>query len=132
MIDVEIEAELRSSFRDTCFRAKVIVHEVGMMPDHVHLAVSIPPESSISSFMRTIKTSATSHIKRAARSPNGQFFGWQNEYGIFSFSERSLPDVAAYIANQREHHANNTLRPIFERLERPYPAERNPGGVTTS
>jgi hypothetical protein len=45
--------------------------------------------------------------------------------------ERSLPDVVAYVENQRAHHAAQEIRPIFEITERPRPpADPSPGGAS--
>ena len=31
-------------------------------------------------------------------------FRWQDGYGAFSFSQRDLPGLKRYVANQKEHH----------------------------
>ena len=36
-------------------------------------------------------------------------FGWQDGYGIFSVSKSHVPEVIAYIKNQRVHHKRQTF-----------------------
>ena len=43
-------------------------------------------------------------------------FAWQGEYGVVSFGEKNLPDVVAYIQNQRERHAAQRLWDSFEQF----------------
>jgi putative transposase len=49
-----------------------------------------------------------------------QEFAWQAEYGVVSFGEASRSRIVAYVENQRQHHADQTLVQIYEQLERPY------------
>jgi hypothetical protein len=39
---------------------------------------------------------------------------WQAEYGVSSFSEKTLPSIVDYINNQKKHHAENTLSAALE------------------
>jgi putative transposase len=82
----------------------VVVHAVGGVDDHVHLAVSIPPTVTVSDAVRRIKGASS----RALKVDVAPYFGWQREYSIDSFSERHLPKVAAYITNQHQHHRDRT------------------------
>ena len=36
-------------------------------------------------------------------------FSWRAEYGLFSLSERGLPHLLAYLANQEIHHQDGTV-----------------------
>jgi len=42
--------------------------------------------------------------------------GWQAEYGVITFGERSLPAIVRYIVNQEEHHRANSLWNHFENI----------------
>ena len=48
-------SQLRESVRDLCKYKGVEIIEVHLMPDHVHMLVSIPPKISVSSFMGYLK-----------------------------------------------------------------------------
>jgi len=94
-----------------------IVHAVGVMPDHVHLAVSIPPTIAITDFMRLVKGSSSHLLNQMSERSRDEIFAWQAEFGVLTFGERSLKDVRDYIDNQRTHHAEGTLLHSFEQLE---------------
>jgi putative transposase len=91
------------------------------MPDHLHLAVSIPPKVAIADIVRRLKSASSLIVNRAEGEGEKGRFAWQAEYGVISLGERSLPDVVAYVRNQRAHHADRTVRSSYEETERPYP-----------
>jgi putative transposase len=125
IIDAGREETIRRSIRTTCSEHGAPIHAIGVMPDHVHLAVSLPPRIAISDFMHALKGSSRHLINRIGADAGHDTFGWQPEYGVLSFGERSLPDVVAYVENQAAHHASDDLRSAFEHVERPYdPAAR--------
>lgn len=47
---------------------------------------------------------------------DGQF-KWQSGYGALSIGERSLETVMEYAARQKEHHKNQTIISIYERMD---------------
>jgi putative transposase len=89
-----------------------IPHAVGGIEDHVHLALSIPPRLAVATVVGRLKGASSHHVSHAL-TPGGAF-AWQAEYGVFSFSERALPRVVAYVHDQRNHHAAGTLWPKLE------------------
>jgi putative transposase len=117
LIGSEEEAVIAESLRMTMARMKMIGHAIGMVDDHAHLALSIPPTVAISEVVRRLK-GASSHLV-AQRLTSGDGFAWQSEYGVLSLTERALPTVVAYVQNQKQHHADNTLIHGLERTEQP-------------
>jgi putative transposase len=91
--------------RSTAQRHDIVVHAIGGVEDHVHMAISIPPKLSVADAVRRIK-GGSSH---AIRTELGPTFGWQNEYSIDSFSQRHLKQVVGYIENQHQRHGDRTL-----------------------
>jgi REP element-mobilizing transposase RayT len=83
-----------------------VVHAVGGMEDHLHLAVSAPPKISLSRFVGEIKGNS-SHFVNHVIEPDLEFY-WQEEYGVVSFGEKDLSYVVRYVHNQRNHHCNGT------------------------
>lgn len=124
-IDDGREEIIRRSIRATCKEHGALIHGIGVMPDHVHLAASIPPRIAIADFVRQLKGSSSHLVNHVEHGRHPGAFAWQHEYAILSFGERSLPDVIAYVENQRSHHADQTLLPAFEETERPF--DRNDG-----
>ena len=51
----KIKIDIRSIIKDLCKWKGVEIIEGNVMPDHVHLLVSIPPKISVSSFMGYLK-----------------------------------------------------------------------------
>lgn len=110
IIDDGLAATLEASLQRTCRRLQVVVHAIGWMPDHVHLAVSIPPKHAVSDVVRALKGASSHDINQASPAR----FGWQGDYGAFTFSDRGLTDVVDYVANQKERHAAGTLFAALE------------------
>jgi hypothetical protein len=50
----------------------------------------------------------------------GDGFGWQPEYGVFSFSQRGPAEVVAYVENQRDIHAKRLTKTFYERSDTPF------------
>lgn len=96
-----------------------IVHAIGTMPDHVHVAISIPPRVAIAQVVSRLKGSTSYRFGHDARSETWP--GWQAEYGVITITEKVLPDVVDYIRSQPRRHANQELYMGYEQMEAPYP-----------
>jgi putative transposase len=92
----------------------IIVHAIGGMEDHVHLAVSIPPKVAVANCIRHLKGSSAYYVNRLHGADLR--FRWQDGYGVLSFGERSLPQIVSYVLNQREHHRQGTLIALYEQM----------------
>ena len=51
----QLRADIRDIIKDLCKWKGVEIIEGHMMPDHIHLLVSVPPKYSISQFMGYVK-----------------------------------------------------------------------------
>ncbi|HEU4793874.1 MAG TPA: IS200/IS605 family transposase, partial [Nitrolancea sp.] len=112
LIVPEKRLEVHRVLADGARKDGIIVHAVGGVEDHIHLAVSIPPALSIATVVGRIK-GRSSHTLSPLFDGS---FGWQAEYGVISFSERDLPRVVAYMENQVRHHQSGTLWPTLEHV----------------
>lgn len=90
------------------------IHAAGNVEDHIHIALSIPPNLSIADCIRHIKGASAFAINRLDGS-DGKF-KWQEGYGSLSIGERSLPKLMEYVAKQKEHHAENKISAVYERI----------------
>ena len=107
-----VEAIVRAAFADE----RVVVHAVGWMPDHVHVAASIPPALAVADVVRRWKGSSSHRINDRRRADGrGETFGWQAEYGVHTFGNAALPQVVAYVENQHERRQPDDLWPDLER-----------------
>jgi putative transposase len=113
---------IERSIRATCHDLEVVVHAVGMMPEHLHVVLSVPPRHAVANVVKRIKGESSHLLNHSAGSVDSDWFGWQPEYGVVSFSERALPDVVAYAKNQRAKHAADALWPTYEIIEQERPS----------
>ena len=111
----------RKNFIQECFREDVQKYMAGIiekkrqklyamycMPDHVHILVSLSPETSISDLVRDVKANSSKYL-------NEQFllgcsFSWQAGFGAFSYAKSQTQRVVNYITNQKEHHRRKTFK----------------------
>jgi REP element-mobilizing transposase RayT len=91
------------------------IHAAGNIEDHVHVVLSIPPKSAVADCVRHIKGVGAFAINHMAGS-DGQF-KWQGGYGALTVGERSLETVMEYAAKQKEHHRENRLVEVYERID---------------
>jgi putative transposase len=83
--------------------------------DHLHVAIEIPPALAVAKVVGALKgTSAKQLNSSLSLEP---LFQWQEGYGVFTVSEKSLPHVLDYISKQKQHHQLGTIHPYFERVE---------------
>ena len=82
--------------------------QIGGMPDHIHLALALPPTHSVSKALQLLKGGSSKWIKDSLRQMRG--FAWQDGYGAFTVSKSNLPEVLDYIQNQPEHHRTKTFK----------------------
>lgn len=115
LLSPEIERALYACIHDKAEELQIVVHAVGDVEDHVHLAVSIPPKLSVADCVRHLKGSSSHHINQLPSGKGG--FGWQDGYGALTFGDRAMEDVVHYVLHQKEHHAKKTIRPLFERMD---------------
>jgi putative transposase len=83
----------------------------GGTADHVHLLVLAPKERSLADLVRRLKGNSSHWVNEKGKLPTR--FAWQRGYGAFSVSESAREQVAAYIADQAEHHRRRTFQEEF-------------------
>ncbi|MDR3308510.1 MAG: IS200/IS605 family transposase, partial [Tannerella sp.] len=84
------------------------LHAIYCNPDHIHMLIGLRPNVMISELVKKIKTSSTKFIK--SKMKKCAFGGWQDGYGVFSYSNSQISAVANYIWNQPKHHQNKTFK----------------------
>lgn len=83
---------------------------IGGTEDHVHVLAAVRPAVSPADFVKQLKGSSSRFISLEFDRP----FEWQEGYGVFSVSEQNVPEVRAYIENQKQHHAKGTFTDEWE------------------
>ena len=76
--------------------------EIGGIPDHIHILANLAPNSSLSDFVRDIKSNSAKWMNALPEGKNK--FEWQKGYGAFTVSASQIESVGQYIQNQEEHH----------------------------
>ena len=101
-----IRQELGVVFRSLAEQWECKVEEGHLMPDHVHMLLSVPPKYSVSNVMGFIKGKSAIHIARvyAGRRRNfvGQHF-WARGYWVSTVGKNEAA-VRQYIQNQEKEH----------------------------
>ena len=103
-IDNDLRKHLGSVFRDLAEQKESQVEEGHLMPDHVHILLSIPPKYSVAQVIGFIKGKSAIHIARTfvGRRKNftGQHF-WARGYFV-SIVGRDEDAIREYIRKQEE------------------------------
>ena len=99
-----IRQELGTVFRSLAEQWECKVEEGHLMPDHVHMLLSVPPKYSVSNVMGFIQGKSAIHIARvyAGRRRNfvGQHF-WARGYWVSTVGKNEAA-VRQYIQNQEK------------------------------
>ncbi len=114
LLTAQIEPTIHNYVRTKAIGLEATVFAINGIEDHVHVVASIPPKIAVSTFIGQIKAVASTKFNKSGH-PETPFF-WQNEYGVFSFDAKRLPNYIAYVERQKEHHAQRTTIPVLERI----------------
>lgn len=112
MIKEDVERTLDSVIEAKVQSNKASILAIGSTMDHVHLLLSISPETNISVLVKEIKGTTSFYINHKTE---GNLY-WQDGYGALSVSKSGLDVVKKYIKNQKEHHEfKKGIIPILEK-----------------
>ncbi len=82
------------------------------MPDHVHLAVTLPATLAPANFVQEIKGGSADFINHLPETQGCLY--WQEGYGWLTFSGNDLPRIVRYVDCQKERHADKKLSAKME------------------
>ena len=91
MIPGELEHELYRYLASACDAHGSHAYRIGGMPDHVHIACTLPRTVAASKLLEEIKKSSSKWIKERDR--RCAAFAWQGGYGAFSLGHVSTSYV---------------------------------------
>ncbi len=115
LITPDVEAMIYGLIRSKAIGLGGTVFALNGMPEHVHLVTSIPPAIAVSTFVGQAKGVASTKFNKSGVRELPLF--WQQEYGVFTFDYKRLPNVVAYVENQKKHHAGQNIIPVLERMD---------------
>ena len=82
--------------------------QIGGVEDHVHALLGAPASLALSKIVQMVKGGSSAWVHDTFPALRG--FAWQDGYGAFTVSKSNVPEVAAYIQGQREHHRVKTFQ----------------------
>ncbi len=91
------------------------VYAINGMAEHVHIVLSLPPETPIINVVKTIKKASNAWVRRYAVFPLWR--GWSRSYSAFTCSHHTYMDVVEYVKGQKEHHRKIPYREEIEALK---------------
>ena len=112
LITPVLEQELFQYLEIKCCELGGIFHAIGGIENHVHIVFSLHPKYSIADFIGKLKGVSSHWVSYILKS--SEFFAWQRGYGVVSFGDRNMEQVVSYVLNQKQHHADQTTKPIME------------------
>ncbi len=114
LITPQIEPRLYGYILKKCRELKCVPIRIGGIENHTHLLVRFHSTVAIATLVKEVK-GASSHLMTHEIAPNE--FKWQGAYGAFTIRKSEVPMVKEYIANQKKHHAENSVWDEFEKSE---------------
>ncbi len=105
LVTPDVELRLHGMLRKEAEKFFAPLFYVNGMPDHIHILASVRPAISPAKFAQQLKGSSSHFMTHQLQLG----FEWQDDYGVFSVSEKDVPRIIEYIKNQKQHHAAQTL-----------------------
>jgi putative transposase len=112
-ITPEVEPVIYNLLRTKAIGLGGTVFALNGSVEHVHLVTTILPRIAVTTFVGQVKGVASAKLNQSR--PVDLPFYWQEDYGAFTFDGKRLPNVIAYVENQKHPHAQNST--ILERTE---------------
>ncbi|NOZ06356.1 MAG: IS200/IS605 family transposase [Chloroflexi bacterium] len=100
LISKGVESMLSRFFPAKCRELDVILMAHGMVPDHVHLLISLKPTHSIPEVVRRLKGASSREVNRSTSA----MLYWERGYSVRTVSERNLDVAKSYVNNQKVRH----------------------------
>ena len=82
--------------------------------DHIHVLFNLHRTKALSDVVMELKRGSSKWMKEQGQ--QYQSFYWQAGFGAFSVSQSNVESVTEYIANQAEHHREQTFQDEFRKL----------------
>ena len=98
----QIRPALGSIFHDLAKQKECLIHEGHIMPDHVHMLLSIPPKHAVSSIIGFIKGKSAIAIARQFSGKQRNFTGehfWARGYNVSTVGY-DVEQIKRYIQEQ--------------------------------
>jgi len=121
MLDKRAAAKASFFLKDYSLQKGIYMKINYFNADHTHALIDLPTRYSIEDVIKLFK-GGSSHWINQNKLLRGRF-AWGLGYGAFSVSQSDVGRVAAYIANQEEHHRKRTWSEEFQLFVKKYGLE---------
>jgi len=101
----QVRRDLGGVFRSLALQKESRIEEGHIMPDHIHMLISIPPKYSVSQVVGFMKGKSALHIARMHMNVRKNFTGmhfWARGYFVSTVG-RDETTIREYIKNQEKH-----------------------------
>ena len=123
LIDQSIENELYDYLGGICKKMDSNPVQIGGYKNHVHILCLLSRKVSQMKLIQELKQGSSKWIKTQSRAYSE--FYWQDGYGIFSVSPKSVDRVISYIQNQHDHHQTLTFKEEYVKFLEKYDVDYN-------
>ena len=90
LLTPEVESVIYGFLRSKAVGLGATLFALNGVADHVHMVAAVPPKIAVAKFIGQVKAVASTRFNKSGQS-NTPFF-WQEEYGVFSFDGKRLPN----------------------------------------
>lgn len=101
----QIEIELKQIIAQTCKTYNWVLHEIEIMPDHIHIFIQANPTDNVGDIVRTLKSISAVHLfNKFPGLKQQKFWGtglWSAGYYAGTVGQISEETVRKYIQNQK-------------------------------
>ena len=104
----EVAMRLTQIMREVCQEHQAEVLSLEVMPDHVHVLVSYPPDVALADFLREAKSESARRVNSARL--DAQRVRWCRGYYAGSLSRDHVITARSYLGRQFQRHANRIPR----------------------
>ena len=113
-ITAESERDLFNYIAAIINRKNSMPYALNGVDDHIHIFTDIHPSFCPSDLVKEIKIASGLLLRDSGKAP--LFEGWQDGYGIFTYSIREKEMIINYIRKQKQHHQKETFVDEYKRL----------------
>ncbi len=113
--DPQIERRIYRCIQSEAEKLGCAVVALNGMQDHVHLLLQMPATVTISHIAKQTKGISSTFAREKLF--GGDAFDWQEGYAALSVSPRQVAKIKEYVQNQKQHHAQNTIQPLWEECD---------------
>jgi REP element-mobilizing transposase RayT len=98
---------------EVCEKLGCKIYALSVLPDHLHIAVSIPPRIAVLNWVRDMKIASARAVQKAY--PTDDDFVWDKGCGVITFGTQNKDKVIRYVKRQRAIHAEGQLIDALEK-----------------